>query len=131
MSRLRDLAFLNKNTAINFKDLRNGREEKFHYEGGIIEFVQMINKNTGDAREAHLSDRGEGGHDRRGGHAVHRRLHGELLFTFVNNINTIEGGTHLAGFRSALTRTINNYALENKFIKEGAELSPARMSGRA
>ncbi|MCU0862022.1 MAG: DNA topoisomerase (ATP-hydrolyzing) subunit B [Methanomassiliicoccales archaeon] len=122
VSRLRDLAFLNKNTAIFFKDLRNGREEKFHYEGGIVEFVQMINKNKQAMHEKPIYLIGERENIIVEVAMQYTDSYSENSYSFVNNINTIEGGTHVAGFRSAMTRTINDYALENKFIKEGAEL---------
>ena len=121
VNRIRDLAYLNKTVAIYFKDLRNGREEKFHFEGGIIEFVQNINKNKQLMFEKPIYLIGE-----RDNVIVELALQytdafSENMYSFVNNINTIEGGTHLAGYRSALTRTMNNYALENKFVKEGEE----------
>ncbi|OPY33825.1 MAG: DNA gyrase subunit B [Methanomassiliicoccales archaeon PtaU1.Bin124] len=121
VNRLRDLAYLNKTVAIYYKDLRTNREEKFHYEGGIIEFVQNINKNKQVMFEKPIYLIGE-----RDSVIVELALQytdafTENMYSFVNNINTVEGGTHLAGYRSALTRTMNNYALENKFIKEGEE----------
>jgi DNA gyrase subunit B len=122
VTRLRDLAFLNKNTAIYFKDLRNGREEKFHYEGGIVEFVQMINKNKQVMHERPIYLIGERDYVIVEVALQYTDSYSENSYSFVNNINTIEGGTHVAGFRSAMTRTVNDYALENKFIKEGAEL---------
>ena len=122
VSRLRDLAFLNKNTAIFFKDLRNGREERFHYEGGIVEFVQMINKNKQVMHEKPIYLIGERENIIVEVAMQYTDSYSENSYSFVNNINTIEGGTHVAGFRSAMTRTVNDYALENKFIKEGAEL---------
>ncbi len=122
VSRLRDLAFLNKNMAIFFKDLRNGREEKFHYEGGIVEFVQMINKNKQVMHEKPIYLIGERENVIVEVAMQYTDSYTENSYSFVNNINTIEGGTHVAGFRSAMTRTVNDYALENKFIKEGAEL---------
>ncbi len=122
VTRLRDLAFLNKNTAIYFKDLRNGREEKFHYEGGIVEFVQMINKNKQVMHERPIYLIGERDYVIVEVAMQYTDSYSENSYSFVNNINTIEGGTHVAGFRSAMTRTVNDYALENKFIKEGAEL---------
>ena len=121
-SRLRDLAFLNKNVAIFFKDLRNGREEKFHYEGGIVEFVQTINKNKQAMHEKPIYLIGEKENIIVEVAMQYTDAYSENFYSFVNNINTIEGGSHVAGFRSAMTRTMNDYALENKFIKEGAEL---------
>jgi DNA gyrase subunit B len=121
IARLKDMAYLNKTVAIYFKDARVGREEKYHYEGGIVEFVQSINKNKVLMFEKPIYLLGE-----RDGVIVEIAMqytdaYSESVYSFVNNINTIEGGTHIAGFRSALTRTMNNYALENKFIKENEE----------
>jgi DNA gyrase subunit B len=121
VSRLRDLAFLNRTSVIYFKDLRNGREEKFHYEGGISEFVQSINKNKVVMHEKPIYLYGEREDVIVEVSLQYTDAYSENVYTFVNNINTAEGGTHLAGFRSSLTRTMNNYALENKFIKEGEE----------
>jgi DNA gyrase subunit B len=120
-SRLKDLAFLNKNVAIFFKDARNGREEKFHYEGGIVEFVLSINKNKVALHEKPIYLITE-----KDGVIVEVALqytdaYSEAFYSFVNNINTIEGGSHVNGFRSALTRTMNDYAHEYKFIKESDE----------
>ncbi|QLH74930.1 MAG: DNA topoisomerase (ATP-hydrolyzing) subunit B [Methanomassiliicoccales archaeon] len=121
IARLRDLAFLNRTVAIYFKDERNGREEKFHYEGGIIEFVQSINRNKVVMFERPIYLFGERENVIVEASMQYTDAYSESVYSFVNNINTVEGGTHIAGFRSALTRTMNNYALENKFIKEGEE----------
>jgi len=119
--RLRDLAFLNKNVVINFRDLRNGRDEHFHYEGGINEFVTSLNKTKAVLHEKPIYIYAEPE-----GTVVELSMQytdafNESIFTYVNNINTIEGGTHLVGFRSALTRTINDYARKYKFLKENDE----------
>jgi DNA gyrase subunit B len=119
--RLRDLAFLNKNVIINFRDLRNGREEHFHYEGGINEFVISLNKTKGVLHEKPIYIYAEPE-----GMVVELSMQytnafNESIFTYVNNINTIEGGSHLVGFRSALTRTINDYARKYNFLKQNDE----------
>jgi DNA gyrase subunit B len=119
--RLRDLAFLNKNVVINFRDLRNGREEHFHYEGGINEFVVSLNKTKGVLHEKPIYIYAEPE-----GMVVELSMQytdafNESIFTYVNNINTIEGGSHLVGFRSALTRTINDYARKYNFLKQNDE----------
>ncbi|MEM0448373.1 MAG: DNA topoisomerase (ATP-hydrolyzing) subunit B [Methanomassiliicoccales archaeon] len=119
--RLRDLAFLNRNVVINFKDMRNGREEHFHYEGGINEFVASLNKTKTVLHEKPIYIYAEPE-----GMVVELSMQytdafNESIFTYVNNINTIEGGTHLAGFRSALTRTINDYARKYNFLKQNDE----------
>ena len=109
-TRLRELAFLNAGVTISIDDERDGRSHKFVYEGGIREFVGFLNKNRTPVNEKPVFMVGE-----RDGIAVEIALqwndsYTETTFTFANNINTIEGGTHLSGFRAALTRTINNYA---------------------
>jgi len=119
--RLRDLAFLNKNININFKDLRTGREEHYHYEGGINEFVLSINKNKQMLHERPIYIYAE-----REGMVIELSMQytdafNESIFTYVNNINTIEGGTHLIGLRSALTRTMNDYARKYNFLKANDE----------
>jgi DNA gyrase subunit B len=119
--RLRDLAFLNKNVIINFRDLRNGREEHFHYEGGINEFVMSLNKTKGVLHEKPIYIYAEPE-----GMVVELSMQytdafNESIFTYVNNINTIEGGSHLVGFRAALTRTINDYARKYNFLKQNDE----------
>jgi DNA gyrase subunit B len=119
--RLRDLAFLNKNVIINFRDLRNGRDEHFHYEGGINEFVLSLNKTKGVLHEKPIYIYAEPE-----GMVVELSMQytdafNESIFTYVNNINTIEGGSHLVGFRAALTRTINDYARKYNFLKQNDE----------
>ncbi len=120
-SRLKDLAFLNKNVAILFKDTRNGHEEKFHYEGGIVEFVLSINKNKTALHEKPIYLITEKDNVIVEVAMQYTDAYSEAFYSFVNNINTIEGGSHVNGFRSALTRTMNDYAKEYKFIKEGDE----------
>jgi DNA gyrase subunit B len=120
-ARLKDLAFLNKNVAIYFKDMRNGREEKFHYEGGIVEFVQSINKNKTALHEKPIYLITEKDNVIVEVAMQYTDAYSEAFYSFVNNINTIEGGSHVNGFRSALTRTMNDYAKEYKFIKETDE----------
>ncbi|MDH7508975.1 MAG: DNA topoisomerase (ATP-hydrolyzing) subunit B [Methanomassiliicoccales archaeon] len=120
-SRLMDLAFLNKNVMITFRDKRTGREEKFHYEGGIVEFVQYINKTKNVLHEKPIYITGQREDVLIEAALQYTDSYSENIHTFVNNINTIEGGTHLIGFRSALTRTMNDYARKYNFLKEGDE----------
>ncbi|MEM2944080.1 MAG: DNA topoisomerase (ATP-hydrolyzing) subunit B [Methanomassiliicoccales archaeon] len=120
-SRLMDLAFLNKNVIILFKDERTGREEKYHYEGGIIEFVQHINRTKNVLHEKPIYIAGERSDILIEVALQYTDAYSENIHTFVNNINTIEGGTHLIGFRSALTRTMNDYARKYGFLKESDE----------
>ena len=121
--RLREMAFLTKNLRIILTDKRPGQErtETFHYEGGIKEFVQYLNKSKEALYENVIYCEGE-----RDGVYVevamqHNDSYNESTFSFVNNITTPEGGTHLAGFRNALTKTFNSYAKANKLVKENEE----------
>jgi len=117
-SRLRELAFLNRGATIRLKEEATGREETFHYEGGIREFVEHLNRNKSPLHQDVIYFEQE-----KEGVAVEIAMqysdaYNETIFSFANNINTIEGGTHLSGFRSALTRTVNAYAKTNKLIKD-------------
>jgi len=116
--RLRELAFLNGGILITLDDERDGKSHKFHYEGGIVSFVQHLNKNKTAVNEKPIYMRGE-----KDGIDAEIALqwndgYAETIYTFANNINTHEGGTHLSGFRSALTRTINFYATKNNLAKD-------------
>jgi len=117
--RMRELAYLNKNITINIKDERNGGEEiSFHFKGGLIEFVKYLDA----SRQAlHKTVYIEGEKDNTPVEIAFQYTDGysENIFSYVNNINTHEGGTHLVGFKTALTRTLNNYAYKNNLIKEG------------
>jgi DNA gyrase subunit B len=117
--RMRELAYLNKNITIKIKDERNGGEEKiFHFKGGLIEFVKYLDS----ARQPfHKTIYIEGEKDNTPVEIAFQYTdsYAENIFSYVNNINTHEGGTHLVGFKTALTRTLNNYAYKNNLIKEG------------
>src|SRR6187399_89774 len=124
--RLRELAFLNGGILITIDDERDGKNHKFQYEGGIASFVQHLNKNKTLVNEKPIFMKGD-----KDGIDDEIALqwndgYSELVFTFANNINTHEGGTHLSGFRSALTRTINAYAVKNNLAKD---LKDASISG--
>lgn len=114
--RLRELAYLNKQVTIKFVDERDNEEREFHFKGGIIEFVKYLD----ESRTAlHKTIYIEGEKD---GVPVeiafqYNEDYSENLFSYVNNINTHEGGTHLIGFKSALTKAFNNYASKNNLIK--------------
>ncbi|MHC1761846.1 MAG: DNA topoisomerase (ATP-hydrolyzing) subunit B [Negativicutes bacterium] len=119
--RLRELAFLNKGLTITLTDERSGERKEYKYDGGIVSFVEHLNKNkdvlhplpiyiTGmkDTTVVEVAIQYNDGYI-------------ENMFAFVNNINTQEGGTHLSGFKSALTRTINDYARKTNLLKEADE----------
>ncbi len=117
--RMRELAYLNKNITINIKDERNGGEEvSFHFKGGLIEFVKYLDASR---QVLHKTVYIEGEKDNTPVEIAFQYTDGysENIFSYVNNINTHEGGTHLVGFKTALTRTLNNYAYKNNLIKEG------------
>jgi DNA gyrase subunit B len=121
--RLRELAFLNKGIRIQFLDERTGKKHDFQYEGGIVSFVKYLNENKTVLHPAPIY------HTRERDKVVvefalqYNDLYVENVFSFVNNINTVEGGTHLVGFRAALTRTINNYAEREGMLKALKEIS--------
>ena len=115
--RLRELSFLNSGVKITVADERTDKKQEFQYKGGIVSFVEYLNKNktTLHPKPIHLEGEKEGTYidialQYNDGYA-------ENLFSFANNINTIDGGTHLIGFKSALTRTLNNYAAANNHFK--------------
>jgi DNA gyrase subunit B len=116
--RLRELAFLNGGILITLDDERDGKSHKFHYEGGITSFVTHLNKNKTAVNEKPIYMRGD-----KDGTEAEIALqwndgYAETIYSFANNINTHEGGTHLSGFRAALTRTINAYASKNNLAKD-------------
>ena len=117
--RMRELAYLNKNITIKIKDERNGGEEEvFHFKGGLIEFVKYLD----ETREPlHKTVYVEGEKDNTPVEIAfqYSNTYSENIFSYVNNINTHEGGTHLVGFKTALTRTLNNYASKNGLTKDG------------
>ena len=117
--RLRETAFLTKNLKITLRDDREVKHEKtFHYEGGIKEFVTYLNRSNEKLYEPVIYC--EGIKDKVFVEVAmqHNDSYTENIYTFVNNINTPEGGTHLAGFKGALTKTFNDYAKKNKLLKE-------------
>ncbi len=119
-ARLRELAFLNRGLRVCLEDERDaGRRQEFHYEGGIVSFVEHLTRSKTPINSSVIYLSGS-----RSGVEMEIALqwndgYAENVYTFANNINTIEGGTHLSGFRAALTRTINNYAFANNLIKKG------------
>jgi DNA gyrase subunit B len=124
-TRLRELAFLNKGVKILLKDERTGAEDEYHYEGGIVSFVDYLNRNRTVLNQEPIYISGE--KDNVEVEIAFQYFDGysERLFSFVNNINTREGGSHVAGFRGALTKCINRYASDDIVPKN----LQAKMSG--
>ena len=116
--RIRELAFLNKGVKIILSDERSGKTETFHYEGGIIEFVRYVDENKDKINEQPIYIEGIKENNIVEVAIQYCDTYNENIFTFVNNINTEEGGTHLSGFKQALTRTINDYARKIGTLKE-------------
>ena len=115
-TRLKELAYLNQGLKINFTDENTGKEEKFYFEGGIVSFVEDLNKKRTPLHETiFLKDSKENIELEVA--MQYSSEFKESVFSFVNNINTHEGGTHLSGFKTALTRTINNYSERNKLAE--------------
>src|SRR6185503_20019174 len=122
--RLRELAFLNRGLLITIDDERTdtpGKKHEFHYTGGIVSFVEHLNKNKTPLHDKVIYFEGV-----REGIDLQIAMqyndgYQEQIFTFANNINTHEGGTHMIGFKSALTRTLNNYAIANNLLKDVKE----------
>ena len=120
--RIRELAFLNKGVTISLTDERpEGRSETFHFAGGIIEFVNFVDQNKDKINAKPIYLEGEKNSIIVEVAMQYCDTYNENVFTYVNNINTEEGGTHLSGFRKALTRTINNYARANKLLKDNED----------
>ncbi len=116
--RLRELSFLNKGLKVNLRDERTGEEKNFFYKGGISSFVQHLNKNKTPLHKTPIYFEQE-----RDGIYIEIAMqynegYAENIYSFANNINTQEGGTHLIGFKSALTRTLNSYAAQNNLLKK-------------
>jgi DNA gyrase subunit B len=115
--RLRELAFLNKGLSINIEDERSDKKHEFFYKGGILSFIEYLNKNKNCIHPKPIYVQGE-----KNGIDVEIAFqyndgYSEILFSFANNINTHEGGTHLIGFKTALTRSINQYATKTNLLK--------------
>ncbi|MDD4281732.1 MAG: DNA topoisomerase (ATP-hydrolyzing) subunit B [Candidatus Methanofastidiosa archaeon] len=119
-NRLRELAFLNSGVNITLIDERTSKEKNFCYDGGIVSFVEKLNTNKEVLHEPPILLANE-----KDGITVEIAMqystsYSETIYTFVNSINTIEGGTHLSGFKAALTRSLNDYARQNTLIKNGS-----------
>jgi len=122
--RLRELAFLNPEVSLEITDLRDKQEqtEKFHYKGGLMEFVKYIDATRPAIMKKVFYAKGSG--EDENGRTVeveaafqYNDQYSENVFSYVNNINTHEGGTHLVGFRTAMTRSLNNFASKNNLVK--------------
>ena len=125
-TRLREMAFLNKGLKIVLRDDREEKQERvFHYEGGLKEFVAYLNKSKTPLYDSIIYCEGTKDNIEVEVAMQHNDSYTESTFTFVNNINTPEGGTHLAGFKNALTKTFNDYARQNKILKD----SEANLTG--
>lgn len=119
--RLRELAYLNPGISISIEDLRDEREQEFLYEGGIVDFVRDLNKNRGVLSDEPILLSGEKDNISADVALQYNDGYAETLFSFANTINTIEGGTHLVGFKAALTRTLNSYAAEAGLNKDSRQ----------
>ena len=116
--RLRELAFLNKGLKITLDDERSGKKAEFRFTGGISEFVKHLNRGKGVLHDSPIYMEGKRGQVDIEIALQYNDSYAENIFAFANTINTVDGGTHLAGFRSSLTRTINYYASSLGMLKE-------------
>src|SRR5690554_3183421 len=117
-ARLRELAFLNQGIQIALRDEQEEKEATFHYEGGIVSFVQHLNKTKEPVHKEVIYIKKKVDENIIEVAIQYNNGYVENVFSFANNINTQEGGTHLSGFRAALTRTVNDYARKNNLLKE-------------
>jgi DNA gyrase subunit B len=115
-NRLRELAFLNKGLRLSLKDERDGNSEEFYFKGGIVEFIKYVDQSrTALHKPIYISGEREGIEVEIA--FEYNDSFSDNIFTYCNNVNTIEGGTHLHGFKAALTRTLNNYGNKNNLLK--------------
>ncbi|MCX7761240.1 MAG: DNA topoisomerase (ATP-hydrolyzing) subunit B [Candidatus Kryptonium sp.] len=121
--RMRELAFLNPDVTITLEDKRTGQKEVYHYTGGIVEFVKYVNstKKPLHSDVIYITGEKEGVYVDVG--IQYTEEYTDTILSYVNDINTIEGGTHVSGFKSALTRTLNAYAQKNNLLKSKIELT--------
>jgi DNA gyrase subunit B len=120
--RMRELAFLNPEVTITLEDKRTGQKEVFHYTGGIVEFVKYVNSTKKPLHPdvIYITGEKEGVYVDVGIQYTDEYM--DTILSYVNDINTIEGGTHVSGFKAALTRTLNTYAQKNNLLKSKIEL---------
>lgn len=122
--RLRELAFLNPGVKITLKEDKEGKKEDFYFEDGISEYVLYLNRNKNCINEKPISFKGEAPAETGDGKIIldvamiYNDSFSDQLYAYANSIHNVEGGTHLSGFRTALTRVINNYARQNDLLKE-------------
>jgi len=116
--RLRELAFLNKGILISIRDNRSERFQEFKYEGGIAAFIEHINENKNVLHESPVYFSGKSEDVEIEVAFQYNDSYTERIYSFVNNINTVDGGTHLTGFKGALTRTLNSYMSANKITND-------------
>jgi len=119
--RLRELSFLTKGLTIRLKDERTGKQAEFHYTGGITEFVKHLNKNKNVIHATPIFAEAERDNVHMEFALQYNDSYTETVFSFANNINTVDGGTHLSGFRSALTRAINQFGQNQGLFKDVKE----------
>ncbi len=121
-ARMRELAYLNKDVTITIKDEIEGEEESFHFKGGLLEFVKYLDETRNPLHKCVYI---EGERDNTPVEIAfeYNNAYSDNIHSYVNNINTHEGGTHLVGFKTALTRTLNNYAQKNKLIKDNKKIN--------
>ncbi len=119
--RLRELSFLNKGLTIRLKDERTNKEAEFHYTGGIAEFIKHLNKNKNVLHATPIFAEAERDNVLMDIALQYNDGYAETVFSFANNINTVDGGTHLSGFRSALTRAINQFGQNQALFKDMKE----------
>jgi len=119
--RLRELSFLNKGLTIRLKDERSNKQAEFHYHGGIAEFIKHLNKNKEVLHPTPIYAEADRDNVHMEFALQYNDGYAETVFSFANNINTVDGGTHLSGFRSALTRAINQYGQNQGLFKDVKE----------
>jgi DNA gyrase subunit B len=119
--RLRELSFLNKGLTIRLKDERTNKQAEFHYTGGISEFIKHLNKNKEVLHATPIYAEAERDNVHTEFALQYNDAYAENVFSFANNINTVDGGTHLSGFRSALTRAINQFGQNQNLFKDVKE----------
>jgi DNA gyrase subunit B len=121
--RLRELAFLNSGLKISIKDEHAGKENTFQYDGGIISFVEYLNSNKETLHQPPIYISKSRNGTQLEVALQYNNTYNEIIFSYANNINTREGGTHLMGFRAALTKTVNEFAKANKVLKDEGKLT--------